>query len=654
MNALAIDTETTGPYLHHGCQPFMVSSADEDGNIYLWDFPVDPHSREVKYDASTVRNLQATLASYDHWVFHNAVFDLNALAAIPWNEAGCTFQQHLSSDLEIDDTMLMAHCHNSLDRLGLKGLAFQYIDYPEDDEQELDKTVTRARRIAKLLGWSYADETISSLRPLKQKKGKCDFWLPAAVAKQGHSSLIPETRRHFAEVCATYAKGDAIRTIGLYIYFHSILTARDDWQYYLRNRESILPTYRMQAQGFHLKMHRVPVILKRLASLKQETTSGLRKLSTAKLNPRSPIHLRAALFETLGLDPQSFTKTGQPSTDKEAIRDILSFPEINAKQETFCKRLLTYRRINTAESYLESYRRHEVRSYLYPNLNICGTSTTRYACKDPNTQNISKQDNDDEAYDLTAPVNLRDAFGPPTGKLWICIDYAQLQLRIFAHACEDAFLIDSFAQGLDIHDTVAREVFRTDSPTSLQRRAAKAINFGVIFGAGRNRIERMSGIDGSYDLFRSRFPLVSGYLRRCEVQARKYGYIRTLGGYPLRVPRKTAYKACNFVVQGTEGELVKRAINACDAWCYHRASSDYISMVPIMTIHDEIIFETTTKMTTTQLRKNSAHLSNLEFIMSLMNLAAAEVGVSTEVDVKITDTTWSEAKPFCLTASATK
>ena len=136
--------------------------------------------------------------------------------------------------------------------------------------------------------------------------------------------------------------------------------------------------------------------------------------------------------------------------------------------------------MNTAETYLDSYQRHEINSRLYSNLNPAGTSTLRYAANDPNAQNISKQDTDDDSLDMTVTFNLREAFGPPKGKLWICIDYAQLQLRIFAHACEDAFLIDSFAQGVDIHDTVAREVLNTEQPSSLQRRAAKAINFGII------------------------------------------------------------------------------------------------------------------------------------------------------------------------------
>lgn len=641
-NTIAIDTETTGPYLQHGCKPFMVTACDDEGYTKKWEFNVNPYTREPIYDLKTVNSLFRYLAKYDTWVFHNALFDIKALSLLQYSK-----YEKLLNTVNIHDTMLMAHCNNSLDKRGLKGLALLYLDFSEGDEHELDKAVNKARRVARKLGWSIASEEEPSLKALKDKKGKCDFWLPKAVARLSSPETLDDiTRDHFDSVCATYAIGDVERTIGLYIYFRKILTDKKDWEHYDKNRLCLLPTYYMQNQGFYLNKKRLPKMLHNLSQTKEDVRSSLQRLCRVKdFNPRSPIDLKNALFEALSIECQSFTEKGNLATDKDAIKEILEREDINVKQEQFCRRLLTYRRLNTAETYLDSYQRHEINSRLYSNLNPAGTSTLRYAAKDPNAQNISKQDNDDDSMDMTVTFNLREAFGPPKGKLWICIDYAQLQLRIFAHACQDAFLIDSFARGVDIHDTVAREVFQTEQPSSLQRRAAKAINFGIIFGAGRSKIERMSKIEGSYDLYKERFPLVDKYLKKCERYAKRNGFIRTLGGYPLKVPKKTAYKACNFVVQGTEGEMVKTAINYCTDYC----EQEDVPIVPIMLIHDEIIFQTKSVITKKEFVSNELH--HISFVGSLMNDAAKTTGVCTEVDAKITNTVWSEATSLKLTTS---
>ena len=158
----------------------------------------------------------------------------------------------------------------------------------------------------------------------------------------------------------------------------------------------------------------------------------------------------------------------------------------------------------------------------------------------------------------------------------------------------------------------------------------------------------MSKIEGSYDMYKERFPLVDRYLKKCERLAKRQGYIRTLGGYPLRVPKKTAYKACNFVVQGTEGEMVKTAINYCTEYCYN----EYVSIVPIMLIHDEIIFQTKTPMTKDEFIESRLH--HVDHVGNHMNEAAKLIGVNTEVDAKITDTVWSEATTLDLNSLTTK
>jgi DNA polymerase I-like protein with 3'-5' exonuclease and polymerase domains len=638
MTSIAIDTETTGVYFHHGCRAFMVTACDEDGLLYCWQWKVNPATREVIYDKKQVDNLYKTLTSYDTWIFHNAAFDLTALEYIPFSDT----IHPAELGIDVHDTMVMAHCHNSLDRLGLKGLALQYLQYSERDEKELHKAVAKARRLAKKYDWAIADSDHPHLRPQRNEFVACDYWLPKSLLDEG-VSLSPGDRDEFAAACKRYAIGDVERTMGLYIFFKEVITKRGDYDHYERNRECIIPLWEMQKHGLYLDRKKIPALISDLDQIRQSLIMNMQRLCGIKrFNPRSPNHLKEALYERLALDPISFTKTGQASTDKDALNDLLRHADLSKKQDLFIRRLLTYRKLNTAASYLESYGRFEVDSKLFTNINPVGTITTRCASRNPNTQNISKQESDEENLDLTVSVNLREVFGPPPGKLWLCIDYAQLQLRIFAYACKDEFLINAFKQGLDIHDTVAKKVFNTDVPSSLQRRAAKAINFGIIFGAGQRKIDRMSGIPGSYFAFKNQFPLVDRYLDLCERQAKRTGFVRTMGGYPLRVQRATAYKACNLIVQGTEGEMVKKAINDVTIYCSDLA----VPIRPIMTIHDEIIFESKTWMTKEILEtKCKKHILKIKHFM---NAAGRHFGVETEVDAKVAVSNWKSTTKLSL------
>lgn len=654
--SIAIDTETTGTYLRSGCKAYMVTACDNEGKTWMWEFAVNPETREPIYTTTDakkkLREIQSVFCRYRYWVFHNGLFDLKALEDLPFPRNGWkrkSFDDFINS-IVIEDTMLMAHCYDSLDKLGLKGLSIRYLDYPDDDEKELGDIAKYCRRIGKKLGWCIAErDNHPSLRGMPKssgddeetKKWKYDMWLPAEVAKR-RPDLIDIKRFSVKQVrnaCSRYGTGDVVRTMALYMYYSKFLIEKDEHKHYLRNRACILPTHYMQNEGLPIHMDRLPGIIEELTETKEEVRKGLQRLCRIKdFNPRSYIQLQKAMFEKMGFDPIKFSDSGNPSTDKDTLKDFLSQDDLSREQTMFCRRLLTYRQLNSAETYLDSYERHQHRGLLFTNLNPTGTTTTRYSHKNPNAGNISKQGANEDSLDLTVNFNLRAAFGPTNGRLWICIDYSQLQLRIFAHACDDGFLIDSFSKGLDIHDTVAREVFGTDKPTDLQRRAAKTINFGIIFGAGRARIERMSGMPGAFDMFKDRFPLVDSYLKQCERDVRRCGFVRTLGGYPLRVQRANAYKGCNFVVQGTEGEMIKQALTECHYYC----QDESVIMKPIMMIHDEIIFQTTKKITPRAFLNK--HYDSLQGVASIMNHAGDCNNVKTEVDCKIVSTVWSEGK----------
>lgn len=631
MPAIAIDSETNGPYLKLGCEPFLFTACDEDTNRFSWKFEIDPFTRKVRYDPKTINSMIAKLKQYDQWIFHNALFDLTALDIV-----SPKFKR-LYESVELHDTMLMAHAHNSRGIKALKPLAYYFINFPEDDEKSLLSSVISCRRIAAKIGWAIADSTHPSLRPLKKDKTHCDYWLPETLHEH-HPELFP-IAKHDPSVCLTYALGDVERTLGLYWFFLQELQERGDYESYLKNTACLLPTKRIQDRGFGLKKSEFPETLRQMRNKRTSVSRSLKVLSDSKeLNPRSAPELSNILYEHFDFPVPKFTKTGKPSTDKDCIEALLESKNTTIKQDEFLRQLLTFKKLDSIERYLNSYDLYELDNKLFPSLNIVGTVTLRYSCKNPNTQNIAKKEPKGFEH-LGVPISLRQMFGPSPGKVWVCIDYSQLQLRIFAYACQDYTLIDAFSRGDDIHDTVARIVFSTDNPRPEERTAAKNINFGIIFGAGKSRIERMTRIPGSFDLFKKRFPLVDQYLSLQETMALRKGYCRTFGGYPVQVPKSHAYKACNYVIQGTEGELVKAALVNCDQAYEDKAVNFY----PIMQIHDELIFESDSSDLSLDSIKNN-YQPQLSLLETLMKRSSEGLGFPTEVDTKITESNWALAQ----------
>lgn len=631
--AIAIDSETTGLFLRHGCRGFLFTACDDEGRMFKWLFRINPKTRNPIYNKKTLNDMFKVLNSYGTWIFHNSTFDLSVLAY-----ADKRFNLELYESKTIHDTMIMAHCYNSMARLGLKPLAFLHLGYPEDDEKALHSIINVCRRKAKKLGWAIAEPTHPHLTPLKDNKKFCDYWLPYELATRNPEVLSEVERTTALQACDAYALGDVERTMGLYIYYREILERRGDYEHYLKHARVIIPTWELQNQGFHVLTDKLPKSIKALEREKLRLVGKMRKIvGDPEFNPASGKQIAKFLYDDHKLEVPKFTDKENPSTDNDALGDILEYPDLPKPLHDFVGMKMTYSKFNTAEGYMSSYNRYLVDNHLYCNLKIPGTRTLRFSCVNPNTNNISKLKDDKLAvnvYDNALTINLRTVFGPPPGYLWLLIDYTQLQLRIFAQCCQDQFLLDSFAAGADIHDTVAKEVFQTQLPTDLQRRAAKAINFGIIFGAGQNKIESMCGIPGSYAGFKARFPLVDEYIKQQAAIAKKDGFVRTLGGYPLRVEKRKSYKACNIIVQGTEGELVKEAVTNC------HYESKHLPFKPVMVIHDEIIFQSKMPMTKDELPDYQYVIDKYE---EIMNNAALSLGVHTTTDFQSTTTSWALA-----------
>jgi len=225
-----------------------------------------------------------------------------------------------------------------------------------------------------------------------------------------------------------------------------------------------------------------------------------------------------------------------------------------------------------------------------------GAATGRLASADPNLQNIPIRTEDGR--------RIRKAFVAPPGRKLVACDYSQIELRIMAHLSGDAGLLKAFSSGVDIHRATAAEVFgrRLDDVTVNERRAAKAINFGLMYGMSAFGLARNLGISRGeaqdyVALYFSRYPGVREFMERTRQQAHERGYVETVFGRRLYLEnigsrnqglRAGAERAAiNAPMQGTAADIIKRAMIAIDGWLAPQAAR--ASM--ILQVHDELVFE---------------------------------------------------------------
>ena len=356
------------------------------------------------------------------------------------------------------------------------------------------------------------------------------------------------------------------------------------------------------------------------------------ELAGHPFNLDSPKQLQAVLFDELGLPALVKTPKGAPSTNEEAleaIADAHELPRIILEYRGLTKLRSTYTDKLPEMVNAETGRVHT--SY-----HQVGAATGRMSSSDPNLQNIPVRTADGR--------RIREAFIAPAGRKIVAFDYSQVELRIMAHLSGDASLIAAFRAGADIHRATAAEVFGVplDQVDANQRRAAKAINFGLIYGMGAFGLAKSLNVGRNeaqdyISLYFSRYPGVHAFMERMREQAKAMGYVETLFGRRLYLADINARNASlragaeraaiNAPMQGTAADIIKRAMVAVDGWLAgHR---DQAAM--IMQVHDELVFECEEGFVPT-LREN----------VSALMAGAVELAVPLVVDCGIGDN-WEQA-----------
>jgi DNA polymerase-1 len=350
---------------------------------------------------------------------------------------------------------------------------------------------------------------------------------------------------------------------------------------------------RMEANGVQIDMEELRRQSSALAQRMHELQKRADALVGRPVNLESTKQLGALLFEDLKLPALVKTPGGAPSTNEEALEAI-------AEQHELPRLILDHRALGKLRStYTEKLplSRNPATGRVHTSYHQAGAATGRLSSSDPNLQNIPIRSEDGR--------RIRRAFIAPQGRRIVACDYSQIELRIMAHLSEDPGLVAAFASGADVHAATAAEVFglTPQTVTREQRSAAKAINFGLMYGMSAFGLARQLGIGRGeaqdyIALYFSRFSGVRDYMERIRAQAREDGYVETVFGRRLYLPeiraRNQAQRAgaeraaINAPMQGTAADIIKRAMASVDAWLQAGANSRALML---MQVHDELVFE---------------------------------------------------------------
>ena len=349
------------------------------------------------------------------------------------------------------------------------------------------------------------------------------------------------------------------------------------------------------------------------------------ELAGETFNLSSPKQLQAILFEKLQLPILKKTPKGQPSTNESVLQELaLDYP--------LPKVVITHRGLSKLKSTYTDQLPKLVRPQsgrLHTSYQQAVAATGRLSSTDPNLQNIPIR--------TAAGRRVRKAFIAPPKRCLLAADYSQIELRIMAHLSGDEGLTTAFQQGLDIHRATAAEVFGVglDAVTQDQRRSAKAINFGLIYGMSAFGLSKQLGIprvdaQTYMDLYFQRYPGVQRYMQDIRAQAADQGYVETWFGRRLYLPeikssnfqmRQAAERtAINAPMQGTAADIIKRAMIDVQAWL----NASNASALIIMQVHDELVLEV-----------DDGALDETQAAVIELMCGAAELSIPLEVEVGI-------------------
>ena len=397
------------------------------------------------------------------------------------------------------------------------------------------------------------------------------------------------------EQAAPYAAEDADVTLQLHLKLWPQLSAEPGLAKVLTDIEVPLITVlsKIERNGVLIDSKVLGQQSQQLAKRIDELAELAYQQAGQTFNMASPKQLQEILFNQMGLPVLKKTPGGTPSTAEEVLAEL-------ALEYDFPKLITEHRGLSKLKStYTDKLPKviNQVTGRVHTSYHQAIAATGRLSSTEPNLQNIPIRSEEGR--------RIRQAFIAPAGKKILAIDYSQIELRIMAHLSDDKALLDAFAKGLDVHKATAAEVFGValGDVSSEQRRQAKAVNFGLIYGMSAFGLAKQLGISRSdaqsyVNRYFERFPGVLRYMEDTRKQAHELGYVETLFGRRLYLPdinarnmgrQKGAERAAiNAPMQGTAADIIKMAMIKVDSWLSSQQNDD-VKM--IMQVHDELVFE---------------------------------------------------------------
>jgi DNA polymerase-1 len=388
---------------------------------------------------------------------------------------------------------------------------------------------------------------------------------------------------------------------------------------------------RMEERGVYIDRQMLRLQGNQLAKRLMELLAEAHREAGAPFNLDSPKQLCAILFEKMQLPVLRKTPTGQPSTAEDVLEEL-------AESYPLPKLILEHRSLSKLKSTYTDKLPEQINAKtgrVHTSYHQAVAATGRLSSQDPNLQNIP----------IRTPEGrrIRQAFIAPEGCVLLAADYSQIELRIMAHLSGDTGLLGAFASDQDIHQATAAEVFGTPlaEVSADQRRSAKAINFGLIYGMSAFGLAKQLGIPRGaaqeyIDLYFARYPGVKRYMEETRTQAKSQGYVETVFGRRLYLPDINARNkqfqqaaeraAINAPMQGTAADIIKRAMIAVDSWCTPSSGARLI-----MQVHDELVLEV-----------ESGKVAEVSAAVRQHMAGAASLRVPLRVDIG-TGANWDEA-----------
>ena len=684
-NLLAIDSETTGmmPYgewrrmvLNFGSkknpdieirrvQParaFIWTLCDRDGNTDYLRGNVDPYTREVTWDKGKLEPVNEVWGNPKITkIGHNPRFDI-AMA----EQNGAEIRGRVL------DTQIIAHIATSGQELtyALKQLCKRRFKYPDDDEKTLLTEVNRRRNIAKRDRWSIANKIIGGPKPQKS-----DMWLCP------NSFIKP------------YGVGDSIRCMLIYMAWWKEVQADPRTREVCdREHELFWTLKRMEDRGVRIHRPRVHSLIKFYDAYRAKQTKIASANGGKGLNYKSTPQMTKVFYETRH-HPPNYTKTfnkkigrlnyslngdallkmangyviesaqwfgGERKTDdlplgaKWVRNKITGARYIKVPPDPLAKAVLEHNAAQqTNNSFLHVYKRYWMQEspgvwVLHPNFKQTGAKTGRLSCSDPNLQQVASETTGRRKADIQS--RPREAFGPRPGYIWYLPDYSQIEVWLFAYLSGEKKMQEALMSGQDYHGGIAKQVFGKykdfDDAKDYYRKCAKLIMFCLLYGGGVPKAAKLlkTDVDTAMDFvsaYHARLPGVKSFMTALIKEATTKGEIFSPLGRRYTFEPDFAYRAVNYLIQGTAADVMKNGLINTD-----RVLRTKWGGKPklLMTVHDELCVEVPLRLHCRELMVD---------IIRAMQMDSKRLGlpVRLPVEIKIAKTRWSRPTKIVLPPS---